>query len=91
MQLLRAPDRGGRDVLIEAGLETDVTLLEEGLGGVQRGVEAAQRRAAVARDVAGGKEAGLAVQRVLQHGQARQGLHAGEKDATAFEPVLVVE
>jgi hypothetical protein len=30
VQLLRAPDRGGGDVLVDAGLEADVVLLEEG-------------------------------------------------------------
>jgi hypothetical protein len=84
VQLLRAPDRGGGDVLVEPGLEADVVRLEEGPGAVQRRVQAAQRRTAVAGNVAGGMQAGGAVDGVLQHRQAGQGLHAGEEDATVF-------
>ena len=91
MQLLRAPYGGGRDVLVDARLEADVARLEEGPGGVQRGVQPAQRRAPVAGDVAGGMQAGGAVHGMLQHGQPSQGLHAGEEDPTALEPVLVFE
>jgi hypothetical protein len=91
MQLLRAPDRGGRDVLVDAWLEADVVLFEEGPGAVQRGVQASQRRSAIAGNVAGGMQAGGAVDGMLQHRQAGQGLHAGEEDAAVFEPVLVFE
>jgi hypothetical protein len=91
VQLLRAPDRGGGDVLVDAGLEGDVVLLEEGAARVQRGVQPAQRRAAIAGHVAGGMQAGGAVEFVLQHGQAGQRLHAGEEDPAVFEPVFVVE
>jgi hypothetical protein len=66
-------------------------LLEEGRGAVQGEVQAAQRRAAIARDVAGGVQAGAAVEFVLQHGQAGQGLHAGEEDRAAFEAVFVLQ
>ncbi len=91
VQLLRAPHRRGGEVFVEAGLEADVVLLEEGRGAVQGEIQAAQRRAAIARDIAGGVQAGAAVEFVLQHGQAGQGLHAGEEDRAAFEAVLVFE
>ena len=54
IELLRAPDRGGREVLVHAGLELDVVLLEMFSGGKKLLVIAAQRRAAVAGDKACG-------------------------------------
>ena len=57
----------------------------------QRLVEPAQRRAAIARDEAGGIEARDRVARALQHQQADERLRSGEKHATAFDGVLVVE
>src|SRR4051794_5799797 len=63
--LLRAPDRGRGKVLIEAGLEQDVLAVERRLGAHELLVEPAQRRAAVARDVAGGVEASAAVALLL--------------------------
>ena len=66
-------------------------LLEKGPGGVQCSVEAAQRRAAIAGDVAGGMQAGTAIARMLQHGQAGKCLHPGEEGAAVVEPVFVFE
>jgi hypothetical protein len=91
VQLLRAPHRRGGDVFVEAGLEADVVLLQVGAGAVQGEVQPAQRRAAIARNVAGGVQAGAAVEFVLQHGQAGQGLHAGKEDLAAFDAVFVLE
>ena len=48
IELLRAPDRGGREVLVHAGLEFDVVLLEMFSRGEQLLVVAAERRAAIA-------------------------------------------
>ena len=57
----------------------------------QRLVEAAERRAAIAGNEAGGVEPGALVALALQHQQADQRLRAGEEDAAALERVLVVE
>src|SRR5258705_9614414 len=61
VELLRAPDRGGREVFIHAGLEFNVVLLEVLARGEQLLVVAAERRTAVAGDEAGGVETGGAV------------------------------
>ena len=50
VQLLRAPDGGRRQILVDPRLEADVVLLEELAGPPQRLVEPRQRRAAVAGD-----------------------------------------
>ena len=91
MDLLGAPQRGGGEVLVDAGLEFDVVLLDEALGLPQRLVEAAQRRAAIAGDVAGGVEPGGEVALALHHRQAHQRLRAGQVDPPAFEYVFVVQ
>ena len=91
MDLLGAPQGGGREVFVDAGLELDVVLLDEALGLPQRLVEAAQRRAAIARDVAAGVEAGREVALALHHRQAHQRLRAGEVNPSAFQQVFVVQ
>src|ERR1700744_2916346 len=56
VELLRAPDRGRREVLVHAGLEFDVVLLEMFSRGEQLLVIAAERRAAIAGNEDGGIE-----------------------------------
>src|SRR6185312_11937354 len=56
--LLAAPDGGGGEILVDARIEADVVLLEKALGLPEILVEAAQGRAAIARDESGGVEAG---------------------------------
>ena len=89
--LLRAPDGGGREVLVHTGLEVDVVRLELGLDLIERAVEIAERRAAIAGDVAGGVEPRRLVALVLEHGQADQRLRAGHEHLAAVEVVFVVE
>ena len=91
VDLLRAPDRGRGEVLVQPGLELDVRAVEELLRLPQRLVEAAERRAAIAGDEAGGVEARLRVALALQDQQADERLDAGEEDAAGAELVLVVE
>jgi len=91
MDLLGAPQRGGGEVLVDARLEFDVVVLDEALGLPQRLVEAAQRRAAVARDVARRVEARCQVTLALHHRQAHQGLRSGQVDPSAFKDVFVVQ
>jgi hypothetical protein len=58
---------------------------------VQCHVQAAERRAAVAGNVAGGVQPGADITFLLQHGQAGERLHAVEVDAAALHGVLVIE
>ncbi len=89
--LLRAPERGGGQLLVDAGLELDVLGCEEFAGAQHLLVEAAERRAAVAGDVAGGIEAGAAVALLLHQQGADQRLVAGHEDAGLGQVVFVVE
>ena len=91
VHLLRAPDRGRREVLVQSGLELDVRALEELLRLPQRLVERAERRAAIARNEAGGVEAGEHVALALQDQQPHERLGAGQVDAPGLEGVLVVQ
>ena len=89
--LLRAPDRGGGQVLVDAGLEDDAALVQE-LAGLPQGlIEAAQRRAAIARDEPRRVQAGGEVALALQHRQADQRLDAGHQHPPALQRVAVVE
>ena len=54
-------------------------------------VEGAERRTAIAGDVAGGIEAGAAVALLLHQAEAHQRLEAGDEDAVVSEVVFVVE
>src|SRR5688572_30213818 len=91
IELLRAPDRGRREVLVQARLEADVAALEVLPRAPQRLVEAAERGAAITGYEAGGVQPGAQVSFALQHHQADERLHAGEEDAAAFDGVLVLE
>ena len=89
--LLRAPQRGGGQVLVDAGLEADVGGLELPRRAQELLVEPAERRAAIAGDVAGGVQPGAAVALLLHQAQAHQRLEAGDEDAAFAQVVLVVE
>ena len=91
VDLLRAPDRRGGEILVQSRLELDVGAVQELLRLPQRLVERAQRRAAIAGDEAAGIQAGELVALPLQHQQADERLRAGQIDAAGFELVLVVE
>ncbi len=89
--LLRAPERGGGQFLVDAGLELDVLGGEKAAGPLHLLIEAAERRAAVAGDIAGGVEPGAPVQLLLHQQGADQRLVAGHEDVALGEVVLVVE
>src|SRR4051794_13922276 len=91
VELLRAPDRRRGQVFVDARLEADVVTLEMRPRAPQRLVEAAERRAAIAGDEAGGVDAGARVALALQHHEPDKRLRTGEKHAPALERVLVVE
>ena len=89
--LLRAPDRGGGEVLVEAGLEDDIGGLELLGGPLKLLVEPAERRAAIAGDEAGGVQARTPVAFVLDQQHAGDGLRAGQEDLLLGKVVFVVE
>ena len=89
--LLGAPERGRRRVLVHARLEVHAVLLDELLGLPERAVEVAERRAAVARDHAGGIQPCRLVAQVLHHRQPDQRLGSGHVDLARPGGVLVVE
>ncbi len=91
VDLLGAPQGGCRQVLIEAGLEFYVVLLDEALGLPQRLVETTERRAAIAGDVAAGIEPGCEIALALHHGQADQRLSAGQIDPAPVQQVFIVQ
>ena len=73
------------------GLEQHVARREMRRGALELVVEAAERRAAIAGDVARGVEPGALVALVLHQRQAHQRLIAGDEDAALGQVVLVVE
>ena len=89
--LLRAPDGGRGDVLVEAGLELDVVLLKQRADALERRLEGRDRRAAIARDVARRIEPGLAVAFLLHQKQADDGLRSGQDLAVFRKIELVLE
>ena len=80
VELLRAPDRGGREVLVDARLEFDVVLLEVLSGGEELLVVTSKRRAAIAADEACGIEPRGAITPDLGHRQPNQRLDPGQED-----------
>src|SRR6202000_2287098 len=82
IELLRTPDRGGREILVHAGLEFDVVLFEVLAGGEQLLVVATERGAAIAGNEAGGVEPGGAIAADLRHRQPHQRLDPGQEHVT---------
>ena len=91
VELLRAPDRGGRKVLVHAGLELDVVLFEVFSRREELLVVAAERRAAVAGNEACGVQPRGAVAADLGHRQADQRLDAGQEDVAGALGVFLIE
>ena len=89
--LLRAPERGGGEVLVDAGLELDVGGGELARRAHELLVEAAERRAAIAGDVARGVEAGARSRSFCISAGADQRLIPGDQDAVLGQIVFVVE
>ena len=91
VDLLRTPDGGRGQVLVDAGHELHVVRFQLFLGFPQVFIEAAQGRAAVAGNEAGRVQAGSLVAQALHHGQAHEGLDAGQEDGAGCGRVFVVE
>ena len=90
-KLLRAPDGGGGEILVDRGVEADAGFREERLGAPEFLVDAAERRAAVAGDVARGREPGFGVAPALLEAEPDQRLRPGHEGAALDQPILVVE
>src|SRR6185437_14287500 len=91
VELLRAPDRGRGQILVHAGLELDVVLLEMLSRGKQLLVVAAERRAAIAGNKTRGVEAGGAVAADLRHRQPDQRLNPRHEDMAGALGVFLIE
>ncbi|CFL93239.1 Uncharacterised protein [Bordetella pertussis] len=89
--LLRTHDGGGRHVFIDAGQEADLVVRQR-LPGLPHGhVDAAQRRAAISGDEAGGVQAAVAVEPALRQHHAHQRLRAGQEHPPAGAGEVVAE
>ena len=91
LRLLGPPERGRGEVLVDPWLKDDVVLVEKPFRRRHLLVEAAERRAAIAGDVARGVVAGLKVALALEHRQPHQRLDAGQENPAPVLGVLVVE
>ena len=89
--LLRAPNGGGGQFLVEAGLEFYIGGGEEALRPHHLLVEAPERRAAIAGDESAGVEAGAAVALPLHQESADQRMIARDQHSGLAEIVFVVE
>ena len=78
--LLSSPERGGGKFFVDAGLKLHGRRREYPPGAHELLVEPAERRAAVAGDVAGRVQAGAAIALLLHEAGADQCLIAGHKD-----------
>ena len=90
-RLLRAPDRRGGEVLVEARLEAYVGGLQFLGGAHELQVHPAERGAAIARDEPSRALSGAAVALPLHQAQANQGLRSGKVDMILAEVVLVAK
>ena len=91
VDLLGAPEGGGGEILVEAGLELDVGGLELAARLPHLLVDPAERRAAVAGGVAGGLEPRRLVARLLHEEDADQRLDAAEEHGLLGEIEAVRE
>jgi len=88
---LRAPDRGGRQFLVESRHELDAVGFQVAGGLPHLQVHRPERRAPVARDEARGVQPGRFIALLLRQHQAHQRLRSGHVDAAARPCVLVVQ
>src|SRR5262245_24247991 len=89
--LLRAPQGSGREVLVEAGHELDVVLLQDTPRAQHGCLEGGDRGATVTRHVTRGIETSPHVPGTLNQHQAHDRLGAGQELPALVEAVLVVE
>src|SRR3546814_1111789 len=81
-QHLRSPDRGRREIFVDARLEQHIHALEQILRAPQFLVVATEWRPAVSRDKPAGIEAGTRVALLLQHWQTHERMRARDRKST---------
>ncbi|MHC2839577.1 hypothetical protein ACVINU_002511 [Bradyrhizobium diazoefficiens] len=91
LDLLRAEHGGCREVLVHGRKEFDAVPLEALLDAPQLEIDAAERRAAIAGDEAGGVETAHTVALRLVECDADDGLRTREEDAAVLAVVAVGE
>ncbi len=89
--LLRTPDRGGGQVLIDAALEADIAFIEKRPGADELAVEPPQGGAPIPGHEACSIEPVTAIKLLLHQAEPDQRLIAGHEDAALTEVELVVE
>ena len=90
-ELLRAPQGGGGQLFVDAGLKHHMVFFQMRLCFLQGLVVVAQGRSTVAADKTRGVFAGSQVAHPLQHGQAHQRLHATHERRARTQRVFVVQ
>jgi hypothetical protein len=91
LRLLRAPQRGGREILVEPRLKADVRFAQQFFGAHHLHVHRAQRRAAIARDIPGSIQPRRPVACLLHQHQPHQRLRAIEKNRRFLQIEAIVE
>ncbi len=89
LRLLRAPERGRREVFVEARMELDVIAVERGFRAPEGLVEPADGRAAIAGDIARGVMAAQAVALALHQREPHNRLRAREEHV-AFREIKTI-
>ena len=89
LRLLRAPERCGGQVLVEARIENDVALADHRSRAQERAFQSGDRRAAIAGGITRGVEPGAPVALVLHQHQAHDGLRSGQELMRLLEIELV--
>ena len=87
---LRAPHRGGGELLVHPGFEDHPVPFEVASGPPELDVDGPERGSPVARDITGRVQPGSAVPFALRQRQADDRLHAGHERFACPEAVLVV-
>ncbi len=92
IRLLRAPDRGRGEILVQSRLKTNLRRVEVLAGAPELSVEAAERRAAIARHETRGIQSRKPVAMALRQQQADQRLQTGDEQRPGIvEPVPVIQ
>src|SRR5690606_8098700 len=90
-RLLRAPDRRRREILVQPRLEADIGRVEILLRTPQLAVETAERRAAIAGDEAGGRQAGAPIEVAPGQQQANDRLQPGNEQRATLLPIALIQ
>ena len=91
LRLLGAPNRRRRQILVDAGMKHDIPRLEEFFGAGELQVKPADRRAAVAGDIARRVQPGALVALMLHQHQPDDGLRAVQEDMVLGDVEFVVQ